>query len=81
MEILTTVIVVVHVIVSIALIVMILLHAGRGGGMSDLFGGGMGPAGAMSGSTVVERNLDRLTVVTAVTFAVTTMVLSWLLGR
>ncbi len=35
----------------------------------------------MSGSTVVERNLDRLTVITAVTFAVTTMLLSWLLGR
>lgn len=80
MDILTTIIVVLHVIVSIALIVMILLHAGRGGGMSDLFGGGMGPA-ATSGSTVVERNLDRLTVVTAVTFAVTTMLLSWLLGR
>jgi preprotein translocase subunit SecG len=80
MDILTTIIVVLHVIVSIALIVLILLHAGRGGGMSDLFGGGMGPAAA-SGSTVVERNLDRLTVVTAVTFAVTTMVLSWLLGR
>jgi preprotein translocase subunit SecG len=80
MDTLTTIIIVVHVIVSLALIVMILLHAGRGGGMSDLFGGGMGPA-AMSGSTVVERNLDRLTVVTAVTFAVTTMLLSWLLGR
>ncbi len=81
MEIFTTIIVVLHVIVSLALIVLILLHAGRGGGMSDLFGGGMGPAAAMSGSTVVERNLDRLTVVTAVTFALTTMLLSWLLGR
>jgi preprotein translocase subunit SecG len=81
MEIVTTIIVVLHVIVSIALIVLILLHAGRGGGMSDLFGGGVGPAAAMSGSTVVERNLDRLTVITAVTFGVTTMLLSWLLGR
>lgn len=80
MDVLTIIIVVLHVIVSIALIVLILLHAGRGGGMSDLFGGGMGPA-AMSGSTVVERNLDRLTVITAITFAVTTMLLSWLLGR
>jgi preprotein translocase subunit SecG len=49
--------------------------------MSDLFGGGMGGSSAMSGSTIVERNLDRLTVVTGVTFAVTTMLLSWLLGR
>ena len=81
MDVFTTIIVVLHVIVSLALIVMILLHAGRGGGMSDLFGGGMGPAGAMSGSTVVERNLDRLTVITGLTFAVTTMLLSWLLGR
>lgn len=80
MEVLTTIIVVIHVAVSLALIVLILLHAGRGGGISDLFGGGMGPA-AMSGSTVVERNLDRLTYITAVTFAVTTMLLSWLLGR
>ncbi len=81
MDILTTIIIVLHVIVSLALIVLILLHAGRGGGMSDLFGGGMGPSAAMGGSTVVERNLDRLTVVTGVTFAVTTMLLSWLLGR
>jgi preprotein translocase subunit SecG len=81
MDILTTIIIVVHVIVSLALIVLILLHAGRGGGMSDLFGGGMGPAAAMSGSTVVERNLDRLTVITGLTFTVTTMLLSWLLGR
>ncbi|MGZ5384232.1 MAG: preprotein translocase subunit SecG [Acidimicrobiia bacterium] len=80
MDILTTIIVVIHVAVSLLLIVLILLHAGRGGGISDLFGGGMGPA-AMGGSTVVERNLDRLTVITAVTFAVTTMLLSWLLGR
>lgn len=81
MDILTTVIIVLHVIVSLALIVLILLHAGRGGGMSDLFGGGMGPSQALSGSTVVERNLDRLTVITGVSFAVTTMLLSWLLGR
>jgi len=49
MDILTTIIIAVHVIVSLALVVLILLHAGRGGGMSDLFGGGMGPAAAMSG--------------------------------
>lgn len=81
MDTITTIIVVLHVIVSLALILLILLHAGRGGGMSDLFGGGMGPAATMSGSTVVERNLDRLTVITGLTFAVTTMLLSWLLGR
>ncbi len=80
MNILTTVVIVVHVIVSLALVLLILLHAGRGGGMSDLFGGGMGPS-SMAGSTIVERNLDRLTVITGIIFALTTMLLSWLLGR
>src|SRR6266700_862306 len=48
------------------LILFVLLHAGRGGGLSDMFGGQMG--GSMAGSTVVERNLDRITVVTAIVF-------------
>jgi preprotein translocase subunit SecG len=46
---------------------LILLHAGRGGGLSDMFGGGQ-LGGAMAGSTVVERNLDRLTVIAAIIF-------------
>ena len=71
---LTGIVVVIHVIVSILLIVFILLHAGRGGGLSDMFGGGVGQAAA--GSTVVERNLDRITVVAAVTFAFTTTILA-----
>ena len=50
---------VIHVIVSMILIVFILLHSGRGGGLSDMFGGVAG--GSTAGSTVVERNLDRLT--------------------
>lgn len=68
-----------HVILSIALIALILLHAGRGGGLSDVFGGGMGPAG-LSGSTVVERNLDRITVTVAILFAITTLTLAWVLS-
>jgi preprotein translocase subunit SecG len=60
----------------LALIFLILLHAGRGGGVSDMFGGGM--SGSYSGSTVVERNLDRLTVIVAVAFAVTTFTLTWM---
>jgi preprotein translocase subunit SecG len=71
---LTGVVVVIHVIVSVLLIVFILLHAGRGGGLSDMFGGGVGQAAA--GSTVVERNLDRITVVAAVTFTFTTIILA-----
>ncbi len=53
--------IVIHVTVSFILIVFILLHSGRGGGLSDMFGGAAG--GSMAGSTVVEKNLDRLTVV------------------
>jgi len=66
-----------HALVSLGLIFLILLHAGRGGGMSDMFGGGFN-SGGFSGSTVVERNLDRLTVVAAVLFAITTLLLTWL---
>ena len=65
----------IHVLLSLALIALILLHAGRGGGLSDAFGGGMGPLGGLAGSTVVERNLDRITVGVGVLFALTTLVL------
>ena len=71
---LTTVLVVLHIIVSLILIMLILLKSGRGGGLSDMFGGGA--MGGMQGSTVVEKNLDRLTVVIGVLFAVTTIVLA-----
>ena len=65
-----------HLIVSILLCLFILLHAGRGGGLSDMFGGGAGGGGSMAGSTVVERNLDRITVATAVVFTFTTILLA-----
>jgi preprotein translocase subunit SecG len=71
---LTIGILVVHIFVSGMLIVLILLHSGRGGGLSEMFGGGLGSAAA--GSTVVERNLDRITVVTAVVFSFTTVILA-----
>jgi preprotein translocase subunit SecG len=71
---LTPAIVVVHVLVSLMLILLILLHSGRGGGLSDMFGGGMGTSAA--GSTVMERNLDRITVGVAVVFAFTTVILA-----
>ena len=71
---LTAAIVVVHVLVSLALVLLILLHSGRGGGLSDMFGGGMGTSAA--GSTVMERNLDRITVGVAVVFAFTTVILA-----
>jgi preprotein translocase subunit SecG len=70
---LTIVLIVLHVIASLLLILFVLLHAGRGGGLSDMFGG----AGSLSGGTAVERNLDRVTVATASLFAVTTFLLAW----
>jgi preprotein translocase subunit SecG len=75
----SAILIAVHLILSLGLIGLILLHAGRGGGLSDAFGGGMGPLGGLGGSTVAERNLDRLTVITAVLFAVTTLALAWVL--
>lgn len=71
---LTTAIVVVHVLVALLLVLLVLLHSGRGGGLSDMFGGGMGASAA--GSTVMERNLDRITVAVAVVFSFTTVILA-----
>jgi preprotein translocase subunit SecG len=71
---LTVTVIVIHIIASLLLILFVLLHAGKGGGLSDMFGGG---AGGLSGGTAVERNLDRITVVTAVVFAGTTFYLAW----
>ncbi len=67
----------IHVAAALILIALILLHAGRGGGVSELFGGGM-QSQAM-GSTVMEKNLDRLTVITAIVFTGTTILLAFLL--
>jgi preprotein translocase subunit SecG len=71
---LTGVVVTIHIIVSLLLILLILLHSGRGGGLSDMFGGAVGNAAA--GSTVVDRNLDRITVAAGVIFAFTTLILA-----
>jgi preprotein translocase subunit SecG len=59
-----------HMLFSIGLIVLVLLHSAKGGGMSDMFGGGMGP---ISQVPVMERNLDRLTIAVAIMFGVTTL--------
>jgi preprotein translocase subunit SecG len=45
---------------SALLVLLVLLHKGRGGGLSDMFGGGV--SSSLGGSSVAERNLDRLTV-------------------
>jgi preprotein translocase subunit SecG len=69
------ILIVIQVLSALTLIFLILLHSGRGGGLSDMFGGGQ-LGGSMAGSTVVERNLDRLTVVTGVVFIFTTVLLA-----
>ena len=71
---LTVPIIILDVLSAFMLILLILLHSGRGGGLSDMFGGGVGAAAA--GSTVVERNLDRITVLTALIFAFSTTILA-----
>jgi preprotein translocase subunit SecG len=67
----------VHVVDGLVLIFLVLLHSGKGGGLSDMFGGGLGATAA--GSTVAERNLDRITVVAALIFTFTTITFSLLL--
>jgi preprotein translocase subunit SecG len=72
------VVVTIHVLASSALLILVLLHSGKGGGLSDMFGGGMGAAA--QGSTVVEKNLDRITVMAALVFSFTTIGLGMLLS-
>ncbi len=69
----TAIYVVIEVLTALALIFLILMHSGRGGGLSDMFGGSVGAAA--QGSTVVEKNLDRITVAVALIFAFTTLTL------
>ncbi len=72
---LTPILYVIHALASLILILLILLHAGRGGGVSEMFGGGM-QSQAM-GSTVMEKNLDRITVIMAIVFTGTTILLAF----
>jgi preprotein translocase subunit SecG len=54
---------IVLIVSSVVLVLLILLHKGRGGGLSTLFGGGV--QSSLSGSSVVEKNLDRVTLFVA----------------
>jgi len=67
-----------HLISAFSLVGLVLLHSGKGGGVSDMFGGSVGATAA--GSTVAEKNLSRITVVVAVTFGFTTLILGLLLA-
>lgn len=71
--------IVIHILLSIGVIALVLLHSGKGGGLSDVFGGGMSTSN-LTGSTVVERNLDRLTVIVGILFGISTFVLTFVLS-
>ncbi|OUZ08332.1 preprotein translocase subunit SecG [Aeromicrobium sp. PE09-221] len=62
---------------SLLMIVLVLMHKGRGGGLSDMFGGGV--SSSLGGSSVAERNLDRLTVGVALVWVVCVFALGLLL--
>ncbi|MDP9341231.1 MAG: preprotein translocase subunit SecG [Actinomycetota bacterium] len=64
---------IVDIISALFLVVFVLLHSGKGGGLSDMFGGGAG----LSGGTAVEKRLDKITVVTAILFGLCTFWLAW----
>lgn len=66
----------INIVSTFALIAGILMHSGRGGGLSDMFGGG---GGAALGSTAAERNLNRITFVFALIWLFTVLALSFLL--
>ncbi|MBA7509102.1 hypothetical protein ES705_01045 [subsurface metagenome] len=62
----------IHIIASVGLILLILLHAGRGGGISGLFSG---MVETFDGAGIVEKNLDRITVILSLVFVITTIML------
>ena len=64
---------VIHIFVSIGLIITVLLHSGKGGGLAGAFGGGTDST--FSGSSMMEKNLDKITIVFAVVFLVTSLIL------
>jgi preprotein translocase subunit SecG len=65
-----------HTIFCIALIGLILLHSGKGGGLSSSLGGGLG--GTFSGTTIMEKNLTRLTLIVVGLFTLTNVALYFL---
>ena len=65
------------VLTSLGMIVLVLLHKGKGGGLSNMFGGGV--SSSLGGSAVVEKNLDRLTIVCGLVWAVCIIALGLLL--
>jgi preprotein translocase subunit SecG len=70
---------IVLIITSLLMVVLVLLHKGKGGGLSDLFGGGV--SSSLGSSSVVERNLDRITIFTGILWFLCIVSLNLLLNR
>jgi preprotein translocase subunit SecG len=70
---------VILIITSLMMILLVLLHKGKGGGLSDLFGGGV--SSTLGSSSVVERNLDRITIFFGVLWFIVIVALGWLLSH
>jgi preprotein translocase subunit SecG len=66
---------VILIICSVMMILLVLLHKGKGGGLSDMFGGGV--SSTLGSSSVVERNLDRLTIFFGVIWFIDIVALGW----
>jgi preprotein translocase subunit SecG len=67
------------IITSIAMVLLVLLHKGKGGGLSDLFGGGV--SSTLGSSSVVERNLDRITIFFGILWFICVIALNWVINR
>ncbi|WP_307619981.1 preprotein translocase subunit SecG [Streptomyces sp. V3I7] len=65
------------IIFSLLLMLLVLMHKGKGGGLSDMFGGGM--QSSVGGSSVAERNLDRITLVVGLLWFASIIVLGMLM--
>jgi preprotein translocase subunit SecG len=70
---------IVLIITSLLMVLLVLLHKGKGGGLSDLFGGGV--TSTLGSSSVVERNLDRITIFTGVLWFVCIVALNLVINH
>ncbi|MBO0820400.1 MAG: preprotein translocase subunit SecG [Nocardiopsaceae bacterium] len=70
---------IVLILTSCVMIMLVLLHKGKGGGLSDLFGGGV--SATLGSSSIVERNLDRITIFFGVLWFVCIVALGWLINH
>jgi preprotein translocase subunit SecG len=77
-DIMLYVVLLINVVSMVAMVAGILMHSGRGGGLSDMFGGG---GGAALGSSAAERNLTRITAAFALTWMLSVVALTFLLQR